>query len=132
MHRIALVIAFVPNYVATLMPMDQWPGEPIMIPASPLVSRPVRIVIPFAPGGPTDTFGRLIAQRLSEHFRKQSYVENILGAGGNIGISRAAKAPADGSTIPPMWSIPLSSTKSHMIQSRISTRYPVPLRRPWC
>jgi tripartite-type tricarboxylate transporter receptor subunit TctC len=62
-------------------------------------TRPVRIVIPFAPGGPTDTFGRLMAQRLSEHFRKQFYVENIPGAGGNIGISRAAKASADGSTI---------------------------------
>ena len=62
-------------------------------------SRPVRIVIPYAPGGPTDTFGRLMAQRLSEHFRKQFYVENIPGAGGNIGISRVAKAPADGSTI---------------------------------
>src|SRR5262245_6832434 len=62
-------------------------------------SRPVRIVIPFAPGGPTDTFGRLMAQRLSEHFSKKFYVENIPGAGGNIGISRAAKASPDGSTI---------------------------------
>jgi tripartite-type tricarboxylate transporter receptor subunit TctC len=62
-------------------------------------TRPVRIVIPYAPGGPTDTFGRLMAQRLSEHFGKQFYVENIPGAGGNIGTSRAAKAPADGSTI---------------------------------
>jgi len=61
--------------------------------------RPVRVVVPYAPGGPTDTFGRLMAQRLSEHFGKQFYVENIAGAGGNIGTSRAAKAPADGSTI---------------------------------
>ena len=62
-------------------------------------TRPVRIVIPFAPGGPTDTFGRLMAQRLSEQLGKQFYVENIAGAGGNIAIGRVAKAAADGSTI---------------------------------
>jgi tripartite-type tricarboxylate transporter receptor subunit TctC len=62
-------------------------------------TRPVRIVIPFAPGGPTDTFGRLMAQRLSEQMGKQFYVENIPGAGGNIGIGRVAKATTDGSTI---------------------------------
>jgi tripartite-type tricarboxylate transporter receptor subunit TctC len=62
-------------------------------------SRPVRIVVPFAPGGPTDTFGRLMAQRLSEQMGKQFYVENIPGAGGNIGIGRVAKATADGSSI---------------------------------
>ena len=62
-------------------------------------SRPVRIVVPFAPGGPTDTFGRLMAQRLSEQMGKQFYVENIPGAGGNIAIGRVAKAAADGSTI---------------------------------
>jgi len=62
-------------------------------------TRPVRIVIPFAPGGPTDTFGRLMAQRLSEQMGKQFYVENIPGAGGNIAIGRVAKAAADGSTI---------------------------------
>jgi tripartite-type tricarboxylate transporter receptor subunit TctC len=62
-------------------------------------TRPVRIVIPFAPGGPTDTFGRLMGQRLSEQLGMQFYVENIAGAGGNIGTGRAAKAAADGSTI---------------------------------
>jgi tripartite-type tricarboxylate transporter receptor subunit TctC len=62
-------------------------------------SRPVRIVIPFAPGGPTDAFGRLLAQRLSDQLGKQFYVENMPGAGGNIATGRAAKAAADGSTI---------------------------------
>src|SRR6516225_10085453 len=75
------------------------PAVPRVTWAQAYPTRPVRIVIPYAPGGPTDTFGRLMAQRLSEHFRKQFYVENIPGAGGNIGISRVAKAPADGSTI---------------------------------
>jgi tripartite-type tricarboxylate transporter receptor subunit TctC len=62
-------------------------------------TRPVRIIIPFAPGGPTDVFGRLMAQRLSDRLGKQFFVENIAGAGGNIGIGRAAKATADGSTV---------------------------------
>src|SRR5262249_59207872 len=62
-------------------------------------ARPVRVIVPYAPGRPTDLFGRLIAQKLSEHLGKQFYVENIGGANGNIGMGRAAKAAADGYTI---------------------------------
>jgi tripartite-type tricarboxylate transporter receptor subunit TctC len=62
-------------------------------------TRPVRVIIPFAPGGPTDVFGRLMAQKLSENLGKQFFVENIGGAGGNVGTGRAAKATPDGSTI---------------------------------
>ena len=62
-------------------------------------TRSVRVIIPFAPGGPTDVFGRLIAQRLSDNLGKQFYVENIGGAGGSIGTGRAVKATPDGSTI---------------------------------
>src|SRR5262249_14738576 len=61
-------------------------------------ARAVRVVVPYAPGGPTDVFGRLIAQKLSEQLGKQFYVENIGGANGNIGMGRAAKAMADGYT----------------------------------
>jgi tripartite-type tricarboxylate transporter receptor subunit TctC len=62
-------------------------------------ARPVRVIVPFAPGGPTDVAGRLIAHSLSEHFGKQFNVENIGGAGGNIGVGQAAKAAPDGHTI---------------------------------
>ncbi len=62
-------------------------------------SRPVRVIVPFAPGGPTDILARLIAQKLSEHFGKQFYVENIGGAGGNVGMGQGAKAAPDGYTI---------------------------------
>jgi len=62
-------------------------------------SRPVRMIVPYATGGPTDVFARLIAQKLSEHFGRQFYVENIGGAGGNIGMGRGAKAERDGHTI---------------------------------
>ena len=62
-------------------------------------TRPVRVIVPFAPGGPTDIFARLVAQKLSEHFGKQFYVENIGGAGGNIGMGQGAKAAPDGYTM---------------------------------
>jgi tripartite-type tricarboxylate transporter receptor subunit TctC len=62
-------------------------------------NRPVRIVVPFAAGGPGDLISRLIAQKLSEGFGKQFYVENQGGAGGNIGMGMVARAPADGYTI---------------------------------
>ena len=62
-------------------------------------SRPVRLIVPFAPGGPTDVFARLIAQKMSEQTGKQFYVENVGGAGGNAGHGRAAQAAPDGYTV---------------------------------
>jgi tripartite-type tricarboxylate transporter receptor subunit TctC len=61
--------------------------------------RPVRMIVPYAPGGPTDTITRLLAQKLSAQMGKQFYVENISGAGGNIAMGRAAKMPHDGYTL---------------------------------
>jgi len=62
-------------------------------------ARPVRVVVPFAPGGPTDIFARLIVQKLSEQLGKQFYIENVAGASGSIGTAQVAKAPPDGHTI---------------------------------
>ena len=62
-------------------------------------AHPVRVIVPFAPGGPTDVFARLMAQKLSEQLGRQFYVENMGGAGGNIGTGRAAQASADGYTL---------------------------------
>ena len=62
-------------------------------------ARPVRLIVPFAAGGPTDVFARLMAQKLSEHLGSQFYVENVPGAGGNIGTGRAAQAAHDGYTL---------------------------------
>jgi tripartite-type tricarboxylate transporter receptor subunit TctC len=61
--------------------------------------KPVRIVVPFAAGGPTDVMARLIAQKLSEKLGQQFFVENLAGAGGNIGMANVARAPGDGYTI---------------------------------
>src|SRR5262249_30371819 len=61
--------------------------------------RAVRVIVPYAPGGPTDIIARLVALKLSDHVGKQFYVENIPGAGGNIGMGRAAQATPDGYTL---------------------------------
>jgi tripartite-type tricarboxylate transporter receptor subunit TctC len=62
-------------------------------------SRPVRLIVPFAAGGPTDVIARIVGQKLSESFGQQVYVEDVPGAGGNTGTAMAAKAPADGTTM---------------------------------
>jgi tripartite-type tricarboxylate transporter receptor subunit TctC len=60
---------------------------------------PVRVIVPFAPAGPTDVVARLVAQKLSERLGKQFYIENVTGAGGNTGMGQAARAAADGYTV---------------------------------
>jgi tripartite-type tricarboxylate transporter receptor subunit TctC len=59
----------------------------------------VRAIVAFAPGGVTDTFTRLICQKLSENLSQQFYVDNVPGATGNIGTAQAAKAAPDGYTL---------------------------------
>jgi tripartite-type tricarboxylate transporter receptor subunit TctC len=60
---------------------------------------PVKVVVPYPAGGPSDFVARLIAQRLTEKFGTKFYVENQPGAGGAIGAAAVARAPADGQTI---------------------------------
>jgi tripartite-type tricarboxylate transporter receptor subunit TctC len=62
-------------------------------------SRPITMIVPFAAGGPVDTLGRILAARLSEILGQQVVVENVGGAGGMTGASRAAKAAPDGYTV---------------------------------
>jgi len=78
-------------------------------------TRPVRAVVAFAPGGVTDTFARLMAQKLSEQFGKQVYVENIASASGNIGTAQVAKAAPDGYTI-------LFAFSSHVVNPTLFAR----------
>ncbi|HEV7599373.1 MAG TPA: tripartite tricarboxylate transporter substrate-binding protein [Bradyrhizobium sp.] len=62
-------------------------------------NRPVRVVVGFPAGGPTDVIARLVAQRLSDSFGQQFFVENIGGAGGNTAAGQVARATPDGYTI---------------------------------
>lgn len=62
-------------------------------------SRAVRIIVPFATGGPTDAMARIVAQKLSENLGQSFVVENRAGAGGNIGMGLGAKAAPDGYTL---------------------------------
>jgi tripartite-type tricarboxylate transporter receptor subunit TctC len=60
---------------------------------------PVRIIVPFPPGGATDIAGRIVVQKLVERLHQQFYIEDIAGAGGNIGMATAARAANDGYTV---------------------------------
>jgi tripartite-type tricarboxylate transporter receptor subunit TctC len=62
-------------------------------------NKPVKVIVPFPAGGVTDIATRLIAQKLSERLGQQFYVENVAGAGGNIGMGQAARAAGDGYTM---------------------------------
>jgi len=67
--------------------------------AQPYPNRPVRLIIPFPPGGSNDVVGRVIAAQLGERLGHPVVVDNRGGAGGTIGMNAAAKAPADGYTL---------------------------------
>jgi tripartite-type tricarboxylate transporter receptor subunit TctC len=62
-------------------------------------TKPVRIVVPFGPGGPADIYARILGQELSEVFKQQFVVENKAGAGGTIGADIVAKSAPDGYTL---------------------------------
>ena len=62
-------------------------------------AKPVRILVPYGPGGATDIIARIVAQRLGESLHQSFVVENRPGANGNLALEAAAKAPADGYTL---------------------------------
>src|SRR5437762_712937 len=62
-------------------------------------NKPVRVIVPFAPGGPVDIIARIVGAKLNETLGQQFVVENRTGAGGNIGAAAAAKSASDGYTV---------------------------------
>jgi tripartite-type tricarboxylate transporter receptor subunit TctC len=62
-------------------------------------SKPITIIVPFVAGGPVDTIGRVMAERMRAFLGQPVLIENVGGAAGSIGVARAARAPADGYTL---------------------------------
>src|SRR4051812_21664435 len=80
-------------------------------------TRPVRVIVPFAPDGPTDVGARLIMEKLSERLGQRFFIENVAGAGGNIGTGQGARAAADGYTI-------LIAVNSYVINPTLYAKVP--------
>jgi tripartite-type tricarboxylate transporter receptor subunit TctC len=97
-------------------------AAPRMARAQSYPDRPVRMIVPYAPGGPTDVITRLLAQKLSEHVGKQFFVENIGGGGGNIAMGRAPKMAPDGYTL-------LVVNPSYVINPTLYDKVPYDLHR---
>jgi len=91
MNRRTLLAAFAASLAAALAPAA------VAQPAFP--TKPIRIVVPFPPGGTTDILARAAAQKMTEAWKEQAVVDNRPGAGGNIGAELVARSPADGYTL---------------------------------
>lgn len=85
------------NLMAAVLTLAMIGGSSVALANYP--ERPVRIVVPFAPGGSVDVFARIATDNLSQRTGKQFYVENVAGASGNIAAGQVAKAAPDGYTV---------------------------------
>jgi tripartite-type tricarboxylate transporter receptor subunit TctC len=79
--------------------------------------KPVKVIVPFPAGGVTDIATRMIAQKLSEKLGQQFYVENVPGAGGNLGMAQVARSPGDGYTM-------LFASSSIVVNPSLYTKMP--------
>src|SRR5262247_3656082 len=75
------------------------PVVPRIARAQAYPARPVKVIVPFAPGGATDVVGRIVAEYLSRTLGQQIVIENVAGAGGTTGTTRTMRAAPDGYTI---------------------------------
>ena len=84
-------------------------------------SKPITIVVPYAPGGPTDTIARIMAERLRVSLGQTVIIENTTGAGGTIAVARVARAAGDGYTIS------IGQNGSHVVTGATYQRLPYDL-----
>jgi tripartite-type tricarboxylate transporter receptor subunit TctC len=103
-------------WIALALAAGTFAGPALAQPAG-YPNRPVRIIVPFAPGGGVDTVGRIVAAKMSELLGQPVIIENRGGAGGNIGTAMAAKSPPDGYTI-------LYTTSGHAISPALYRSLP--------
>ncbi|CAG0982004.1 hypothetical protein BURK1_01796 [Burkholderiales bacterium] len=110
MNRRTLVAAFAASLAIAASPFAHaqpaWP------------SKPIRIVVPFPPGGTTDILARAAAQKMTEAWKEQAVVDNRPGAAGNIGAELVAKSPADGYTML------MGTVGTHAINASLYARMP--------
>lgn len=85
--------------------------------AEPYPARPIRLIIPFSPGGAADVPGRIVAQKLADSFGQQIVVDNRPGAGGIIGAELTARAAPDGYTL-------MLSSNTHYVSSALRAKLP--------
>jgi tripartite-type tricarboxylate transporter receptor subunit TctC len=97
-------------------------AAPAFAQAQPYPARPVRIVVPYATGGPADVYARFIAQRLSDSLGQPFVIDNRPGAGAVIGTDLVAKAPADGYTL-------LLMSNTHTVNETLVANKPYNLMR---
>lgn len=89
-----LAIVMIPTVVAF-----GWLAKADPVRSEEYPARPIRLVVPYAPGGPTDVLGRIIGKHLGEALRQPVVVDNRPGSGGTVGTATAATAPPDGYTL---------------------------------
>src|SRR5215470_16975300 len=111
--------------------MNALPGTSLLLLASLAASaglaqeypdKPIRIVVPFAPGGSTDVLARIVGQKLGERWGQPVFVENRAGAGGNIGADQIAKSAPDGYSL-------LLGGVPHAISASLYSKLPYDLAR---
>ncbi len=92
-HALGMIGAFVASGAASAV----HPAGAQTAPSFP--SRPIKLIVPHAPGGNSDTFGRILAQKMGDRIGQQVVVENRPGAGGTLGSAMVSKSPPDGYTL---------------------------------
>jgi len=111
---VALLMAGAAVPLACLSPLAHGQADA----AAAYPSKPIRYVVPYPPGGPLDIVARVLGQKLSERWGQPVIVDNRAGAGGNIGVDRVAKAPADG------YSIVMGAVATHAINVHLYSKLP--------
>ena len=101
--RHAASVAFAFALVAGLAQAQDWP------------SKPIRMIVPYPPGGGTDVVARIVNEKLSPELGQPLVIDNKGGAGGSVGTELAAKAPSDGYTV-------LMTLSSHTINPKLYTK----------